>query len=223
MITLKEGRPLTACVVIAAFAASASWNLYGAANMFYGLFATVIFVVMIASAELLAGLVLRHIVEDFNNNNELKGILGSMIFMLCIFGCVTAGHRAFDVQAIQQRETNTFNEAKADRHTAQSVILFAKAKAASATGDRDTEVAQTRLANTELENAHKLKLEIERKKPMSEFTMWSIILLFEMIKLGGRWALAVQSKPRWNWRRRQIQALKDKQALREAREKYKVA
>lgn len=215
-----EGRPLTAFVVSCGFIASAAWNLYGAAFMFYGLFATILFMVMVATAEALAGLTLRHIVEDWNNNNEMKAALGAVIYGFCIFGCITAGHRAFDVQAIQQRETNAFNIEKAERHEEQAKVHFAKAKAASAKDDRDTEVSQTRLANQELEKAHQIKLEVERKQPMSTYTMWSIIVLFELVKTGGRWAMATQSKPRWNWKRRQIQNLKDKQALAEAKQKY---
>lgn len=220
MFKLPDGRPVTAAVVTVAFAASAAWNLFGAAFMFYGLFATVLFMVMVGAAEALAGLTLRHIVEDWTNNNEIKALLGAVIYGFCIFGCVTAGHRAFEVQAIQQAETNAFKEQKAARHEAQAKIHFAKADAASRADDRDKEVAETRLANTELQNAHEIRLEVKQRQPMKPWTMWSIIILFELVKTGGRWAMATASKPRWNWKRRQIQALKDRHALNEAKQKY---
>lgn len=217
---LPLGRPMTATVVLLAWIASAGWNLYGAAHMFYGAFATVLFIIMVFCAEALAGLTLRHIVEDWTNNNEMKALLGAVIYGFCIYGCVTAGHRAFDVQAIQQRETNAFKLALAQRHEDQAKIHFAKAQTASAANDRDSEVSQTRLANSELTKAHEIKLEVERKKPLSIYQTWAIIVLFELIKTGGRWALAVESKPRWPWRRRQIQNMKDQQALKLAKAKY---
>lgn len=215
-----EGRPITAGIVTLAFAASALWNLHGAAYMFYGLVATILFVVMIAAAEALAGLTLRHIVEDWTNNNEFKAMLGAVIYGFCIFGCVTAGHRAFEVQAIQQVETNAFKEKTAQGHADLAALHESMAAAALRSGDKDKEFSSRRIAREERQKAHDIRLEIKQRQPMSDWTMWALIILFELVKTGGRWALAVQSKPRWNWRRRHIQALKDKHALKTAKQKY---
>lgn len=218
-----DGRPVTFAVILVGAVMSAAMNLYGAWHLFPGLLASVICLGAIAACEGTAILTLRHIVRDFSNNHEFKALFGTVIFAFCIYGCVNAGHRAIDVQMIELRETNAFKSEQAQRHKDRADAHLAAASLAVLEGDRTTESQEEARARLELDKALALGIEVEKSQPLSAAGIWMWIILLELLKTGGRWALATPSRPQWDRKRRHIQWLKDRKTFEEKKAEFKTA
>lgn len=208
-----EGRPLTAALVIGAGAASAAFNVWGAFQIYSGHPAW-IFAFCIMCMEGIAIVALTHIITDWDNNNYFKAGVGSVLFAGIVLACAMSGKEAFNNLNIDVRETNASELARAarlqviaDEHFAAVKVLQGDAKAReSGYGER----LQTKV--------DKIKRDVEKKRPPAAWVVFLFLAIFELVKSAGRFALAVESKQKWNWRQRRTQKLKDKVKLATAKQ-----
>lgn len=215
-----SGRRMTAAAIIVAIVGSASLNIYGAAMIFPSLITAAIFAVVIGANEVIAALSLRHIVTDLENRRTGKAALASIMLALAITGCVISGHKAF---------STLFLEADA-KHEALSI----RAEAAQKEADKyqaifladDTDMNRSRWERRQ-EAADAAKLEEMKAKPPSEAVIYVLLALFELVKIGGLYAIATPSTmgltARQKEARRRLEKIKDAKAQAEFERKLAAA
>ena len=205
-----EGRKVTAIAIIVAAFGSATLNVYGASQMFPALLTSIVFGTVIASGEVIAALSLRHIVADYENNRFWKARLSSVILALAITGCVLSGHKAFSTLFLEADANHTALQARAD--AAQEVADEYKAVFVA----DDSEINLARYESRQ-KTADQKALEALKSAPPPEGIIYILLALFELVKIGGLYALATPStkgltKPQRRAQKRQ-QKLRDKKAI----------
>ena len=192
------GRPATFGAIIVTGTASAALNCFGAFSLFNGV-AAWIFLAAVFGMQLLALLCLRHIVQDWQNNHRLKAALAMLIFIPLVIGCAASGKRAFDMLAIDLRETNKIEMAKADRIQERADAHF---MAAQATTERSIQTQEIARGEKEQAAADALRLKVEKKQPPPAWLVICLLFLFELVKTGGRFAIATETQKTWSPARR---------------------
>lgn len=215
-----SGRRTVAAAIFIAIAGSACLNVYGAAMIFPSLITASIFAVVIGANEVIAALTLRHIVTDTENNRTGKAALASLMLALAITGCVISGHKAF---------STLFLEADA-KHEALSI----RADAAQKEADKyqeifladDTDTNRARWERRQ-EAADAAKLEEMKAKPPAEAVIYVLLALFELVKIGGLYAIATPSTKgltaRQRKAKRRLEKIKEAQAAVEFERKLAAA
>lgn len=215
-----SGRRITAAAIIVAILGSASLNVYGAAMIFPSLITAAIFAIVIGANEVIAALTLRHIVRDLENRRPGKAALAGAMLTLAITGCVISGHKAF---------STLFLEADA-KHIALSI----RADAAQKEADKyqvifladDTDMNRSRW-NTRQERADEARLLEMKSKPPSEVIIYVLLALFEMVKIGGLYAIATPSTMGMTTRqkrsKRNLEQIRDAKAQAEFEKKLAAA
>lgn len=177
------GRRVTAAAVFTASAGSAGLNIWGATQIFPNFYTALAFATVVFAGEVIAFLALRHIMTDRANNHFWKSRLGALILALAIAGCVISGHRAFHTLGLEA--------------TANHEALVIRADAAQKEADKylatfladDTDMNRARWS-TRQDNADKAKLAVLKAEPLPPSLTYVFLALFEVIKIGGLWALA---------------------------------
>jgi hypothetical protein len=196
-----EGRRTTACAIIVACAGSAALNIWGASQIFPSLVTSLIFAGVIGANEVIAALALRSIVKDYENNRYWKARLASIMLVLAVAGCVISGHRAFHtlfLEAEANHEAITVRaEAAQAEANAQHLIVLA-ATDAKQNGERMRwEAFQNR--------ADDLKLQQLKAEPPHWAIVGVLLALFELVKIGGLYALATPTTRGLTKRQRRAQ------------------
>jgi len=210
--SLWEGRPVTAALVMGAGVGSAAFNVYGAHGIYAGI-AGLIFGSVVLCMEGLAIVSLRHILTDWDNNNFVKAVLGSIAFAGIVSLCMYSGYRAFDTMNIEATETNAFDLEKAGRVEAAADQYFAAAAIASGAA-RETQLFY---AEKKLKDANDIRIEVKKKTPPPFAAIMLFLSTLEIVKMVGRFALATPSRQKWSWTRRKTEKAKDRAKLAEAR------
>jgi hypothetical protein len=215
-----SGRRVVAAAIIVAIVGSACLNIYGAAMIFPSLITASIFAVVIGANEVIAALTLRHIIADRENNRTGKAALASLMLALAITGCVISGHKAF---------STLFLEANAKHESLQI-----RAKAAQAIADEyqiiltadDSDMNRSRWERRQ-ETADAAKLLEMKSKPPSEAIIYILLALFELVKIGGLYAIATPSSKgltaRQQRAKKRLEKIKDAQAEAEFERKLAAA
>lgn len=207
-LSLMEGRPVTAVLVFGAGIGSAAFNVYGAHAIYAGI-AGLIFGGVVLCMEGLAIVSLRHILEDWDNNNYVKAGLGAIAFAGIVSLCMYSGYRAFNGMNIEATETNNFEKAKADRIEAAGNAFFAEAS--TLTGQaKDTQLFY---GEKKLKEANDIRIEVQKKQPPAFAAVMLFLATLELVKMIGRFALATPSQKKWSWTRRQIEKAKERERL----------
>lgn len=180
------GRRVVALAIIVAIIGSAALNIYGAAMIFPSLITAVIFATVIGANEVIAALTLRHIVADRENNRPAKAALASLMLALAISGCVLSGHKAF---------STLFLEADA-KHKSLSIRAEAAQKEAdkylAAHIDQETDRSRAQWEQRQAW-ADEARLAEMKSKPPAKAIIYVLLTLFELVKIGGLYAIATPS------------------------------
>jgi hypothetical protein len=215
-----SGRRVTATAIIVAILGSACLNIYGATMIFPAWQTAAIFAIVIGANEVIAALTLRHIIRDIENRRPGKAALAGIMLALAITGCVISGHKAF---------STLFLEADA-KHVALSI----RADAAQKEADKyqvifladDTDMNRSRW-NTRQESADAARLLEMKSKPPSEVIIYVLLALFELVKIGGLYAIATPSTmgltARQKEARRRLEQIKDAKSQAEFEKKLAAA
>jgi hypothetical protein len=214
------GRRITAAAIIVAILGSACLNIYGAAMIFPAWQTAAIFAIVIGANEVIAALTLRHIVRDMENRRPGKAALASIMLTLAITGCVISGHKAF---------STLFLEADA-KHAALSI----RADAAQKEADKyqaiflqdDTDMNRARW-NARQDSADAARLAEMKSAPPPEAIIYVLLALFELVKIGGLYAIATPSTlgmtKRQKEAKRRLEKIKDAKAQAEFEKKLAAA
>lgn len=178
-----EGRRVTAVAIFFAAAGSAALNIWGATQIFPGLVTGAIFAIVVTAGEVIAFLALRSIMADRANNHFWKARLGALILCLAIAGCVISGHRAFHTLSL---EASANHESLVIR--AEAAQKEADAKLAILLED-DRDVNRNIWINRQ-NRADEALLAVKKSQPLPTSLIYVFLALFEIIKIGGLWALA---------------------------------
>jgi hypothetical protein len=192
------GRPATFAFILITGIASACLNCFGAFSLFNGV-AAWIFLAAIFGMEGLALLALKHIVQDWQNHHRIKAALATLIFIPLVIGCAASGKRAFDMLAIDLRETNKIEMAKAERIQARADEHFAAAAKAT---ERSTQLQEISRGELEQAKADAIRLQVEKKAAPPAWLVICLLCLFELVKTGGRYAIATETAKTWSPARR---------------------
>tara|TARA_R100000365_G_C2746508_1_gene75819 strand:- start:1867 stop:2529 length:663 start_codon:yes stop_codon:yes gene_type:complete len=203
---------VTAALVFGAGAGSAAFNVHGAHGIYAG-GAGLIFGFVVLCMEGLAITSLRHILTDFDNNNYIKSVLGSVAFSGIVMLCMYSGYRAFDAMSIDAQETNAFNLAKADR-TASAAREYLELAEKSSGSNKETQLFY---AEKKLKEENDIRIEVKKKVPPPFWAVLLILITLELVKMVGRFALATPSTKKWSLTRRRIESANAKAKLLEAK------
>jgi len=181
-----EGRRVTACAIFVAAFGSAALNVWGATQIFPDWKVGMIFAAVVSAGEVIAFLALRSIMKDRENNCFWKSRLGALILALAIAGCIISGHRAFHTLSLEA--------------SANHGALVIRAEAAQKEADKylatllsdDTGVIRARWESRQ-DRADAAKLRVMKSEPLPASITYVFLALFEIIKIGGLWALATPS------------------------------
>ena len=210
-----EGRRTTASAIFVACAGSAALNIWGASQIFPSLVTSLIFAAVIGANEVIAALALRSIVKDFSNNRSGKASLASLMLALAVTGCVISGHRAFHTLFLEAEANYDAISVRADaaqaEADAQHLIVLA-ATDSKQNGERmKWESYQSR--------ADELKLKKLKAEPPHWAIVGVLLALFELIKIGGLYALATPTTR--GLTKRQREAQKRLEQIRDAKAQAK--
>ena len=181
-----QGRRLTAVAIFFAAAGSAALNIWGATQIFPGAVTAAIFATVVTAGEVVAFLALRSIMQDRENNRFWKARLGALILALAIAGCVISGHRAFHTLSLEASASHG------------SLVIRAEAAQKEADAKLAILLADDRDVNRQVwedrqDRADKAKLAVLKSEPLPATIVYVFLALFEIIKIGGLWALATPS------------------------------
>ena len=185
-----EGRELTAAAIAVAALGSASLNVWGAFQIFPNVFTGTIFAIVISACEVIAALSLRHIMTDFANHRPWKARLGSLIFVMAVAGCVFSGKQAFHVLFLEANANHKALETRAQARQSEADAFHAQMLAGELSVTDS--VAQARWERRQ-EQADVANLKKLKATPPHQFIVFILLALFEMVKIGGLYALATPS------------------------------
>jgi succinate dehydrogenase hydrophobic anchor subunit len=177
------GRRVTATAIFFAAFGSAALNIWGATQIFPNPWTAAAFATVVTAGEVIAFLALRHIMADRANNHFWKSRLGALILALSIAACVISGHRAFHTLSL---------EAEANHGS-----LVIRAEAAQREADKYLEIllqddkdVNRKMWERRQDNADAAKLAVLKAEPLPAGLVYVFLALFEVVKIGGLWALA---------------------------------
>ena len=185
-----EGRRVTACAIFVAALGSASLNVWGATQIFPQWQTATIFATVVSAGEAIAFLGLRSIMADHENHRYWKARLGALILILAIVGCVISGHRAFHTLSLEAQAKHDAISVRAER--AQEAADAYHASRIAGTLEISDSVANARW-ETKQAVADRLKVDQLKSKPIAPALVYVFLALFEIVKIGGLWALATPS------------------------------
>lgn len=207
-----DGRWLTSCFVTGLGVFSLSINVWGASLIYSGL-AGLLVAGCVLWLEGLAIVSLTHIITDYTNNNFLKSGLGAVAFVGIVVICAMSGKQAFHNLTLDRVMQNEAALARVERQQVIANDYFAAAK--NLTGDaKSRENGFGERMQTKVDN---LKREVSKKQPWPEWVVVLMLVVFELVKSTGRYALAVESSRKWTLKRRRTEAIKEKTALAKAK------
>ncbi len=214
-----SGRRMTACAIIVAAFGSASLNIWGASQIFPNAITATIFGVVIGACEVIAALSLRHIVADFENNRYWKARLASVMLVLAVCGCVISGDRAFHTLFLEAEHNHKTLQVRAVAAQKQAdkmldAVLAANDDHARGGAQQKWEAYQSR--------ADEAQLRVLKAKPPHVAIIYVLLTLFEMVKIGGLYALATATTKGWTHAQRK--AHKRQQEIKQAKDlaKFKI-
>jgi hypothetical protein len=220
--TLQDfsGRRVVAGAIIVAIAGSAVLNVYGAAMIFPSLITAVIFAAVIGANELIAALTLRHIVKDVENRRTGKAALASIMLVLAISGCIISGHKAFSTLFLEADAKHQSNVIRAEAAQAEAD----KYHAAHLAQETDTSRKTWETRQTWADEAKMVEMKSE---PPPKAIIYVLLTLFELVKIGGLYAIATPSTlgltKRQKEARRRLEKIKDAKAQAEYEKKLAAA
>lgn len=204
-----KGREVSATAIMVAFIGSAALNTWGASMMFPNLITSTIFGTVIGCGEVIAALSLRHIVADFENHRYWKGRLGALIMSLAVAGCVISGHKAMSTLYLEADANHKSLETRT-KVFQDNADKFSKIYIEN---DSDVNFAQWQRRQKLADEA---KLKELKAAPPPKPIIYVLLSLFELVKIGGLYAIATPSTRGLSWMQRkayQRQAkIRDKQA-----------
>ncbi len=162
---------------------SAVFNVWGAYQITTDPVFAVVFAAIVTACEGIAFLSLRHIVRDWENRRYEKAKVASLALCLAIAGCFISGKRSFHMISVQA-------EAEYARLSQEHSTLEKVAKDAEAAYLAERTAWNATTWKNSLRSSTDKKVEMERAKPMSVAVMWLFLALFEVLKIGGLWAIA---------------------------------
>lgn len=183
-----EGRELTAVAIIVAALGSATLNVWGAFQIFPNPLTGGIFAVVISACEVIAAVSLRHIVADYQNNRFWKARLGALLFVMAVGGCVFSGKQAFHVLFLEANANHTALEVRSTARQAEADAYHAQ----MLLSDAALTVTRPKWARLQ-EQADAANLATLKSKPPHQAIVYLLLSLFEMVKIGGLFALATPS------------------------------
>jgi hypothetical protein len=215
-----SGRRITAAAIIVAIVGSACLNIYGAAMIFPAWQTAAIFAIVIGANEVIAALSLRHIVRDFENRRPGKAALASIMLALAITGCVISGHKAFHTLFLEADAKHASNAIRADAAQRE-----ADAQHADFLRER-TDVNRARWQRLQAQ-ADEARLVQMKSEPPPKAIIYVLLVLFELVKIGGLYAIATPSTlgltGRQKQARRRLEKIKDARAQAEFEKKLAAA
>jgi len=213
------GRQLTAIAIGVAALGSASLNVYGASQIFPNPVTAWIFGIVIAACEVIAALTLRHIMADAANRRYRKAAMASVMLVFAIAGCVISGKQAFHVLFLEANANHGALTIRSDRLQEQADAYHERILAGELT-DITQDMAKARLERmqAQADEAHLAKL---KSKPPHISVVFVLLALFEMVKIGGLWAIATPTTKGQTWRQQRAQRRRDKLADAEAEAKFR--
>ena len=203
-----EGRRLTAVAIFFAALGSAGLNIWGATQIFPNPWTAAAFAMVVTSGEVIAFLALRSIMADRANNHFWKSRLAALILCLAVAGCVISGHRAFHTLSL---------EAEANHGS-----LVIRAEAAQKEADKyftilllDDEDINRSMWERRQGVADAARLAVKKASPLPAGLVYVFLALFEVVKIGGLWALATPTT--MGLTKAQLRAQRRQQKLRDAK------
>lgn len=212
--TEPQGRPLTFSAVLLAGTCSAAFNIWGAFNIWPEGPSRWVFAGAVTGMEIIAISSLRHIVTDWTNNHRFKPTVAAILFSLAVVGCALSGHKAFHALRIEAAEAQKVQLAQAGRIQAVADDYFAQA--AVETDDENARRLR-RFGETEQRKADAINIEVKKRPVPGVWFTTLLLILFEGVKMAGRFAIATPSALTWSPKRRRIEKLKADKAEAELR------
>ena len=195
-----SGRPITALAIGVAAFGSAALNIWGATHIFPNLFTAVIIGSVVGACEVIAALSLRHIMPDYSNNHYWKARIASVILVFAIAGCVISGKQAFHVLFLEANHAHTSLEKRADARQEEADVY--KTRWFAGELDVSDDIARGRWERQQ-DTADAAILAQKKAKPPHEAIVFVLLALFEMVKIGGLWAIATEpNKAGMTWAQR---------------------
>lgn len=215
-----SGRRITAVAIIVAILGSACLNIYGAAMIFPAWQTAMIFAIVIGANEVIAALTLRHIVRDMENRRPGKAALASIMLALAITGCVLSGHKAFSTLFLEAEAKHKSNVIRTDaaQKEADKYLQMHLAKETD-TSRKSWEMRQGW--------ADEAKLVEMKSEPPPKAIIYILLALFELVKIGGLYAIATPSTlgmtKRQKEAKKRLEKIKDAKAQAEFEKKLAAA
>lgn len=215
-----EGRRTVAMAIIVAIIGSAVLNIFGAAMIFPAWQTAAVFAAVIGANEVIAALTLRHIVKDLENRRPGKAALASIMLTLAITGCIISGHKAF---------STLFLEADAKHQSLKIRTVAAQAEADKYLALHLAQETETSRKSWEMRQgfADEAKLAEMKSAPPPKAIIYVLLTLFELVKIGGLYAIATPSTlgmtKRQKEAKRRLEKIKDAKAEAEFERKLAAA
>ena len=188
-----DDRSGTNLFLFGAGAASIAFNVWAAYEIYSGLSA-VVFAFGLFCVEVAAWLCFRHVVRDVDNGHRWKPGVAAFLFALMVIACFFMGWRAFEGKNIEIAQANIARDRDATAYEARAKIHAEAVAAANAAGDRSTETTEEARRKTEQSKADALRLDIEKNAEVPPFFAVVILLVFEGVKMFGRWSIATPTR-----------------------------
>lgn len=198
VIVDAETRPVTVIFWLIAAGASIGLNVWGASMLYDEQPARSFFVVLALGIEGLAFMVTKGIIDDWNNNHQLKAGIGAAGLAAIAIICVTFGHNALDRLSIDVREKNNTERARAERVQSRADEYFAKAKAFQDAGEDIDANAAMQKGEYQQAIADRINTEVEKRKELPVALRLLILAIAEFVKIGGRYVFATRTKKVWS-------------------------
>lgn len=214
------GRRVTATAIIVAIMGSACLNIYGAAMIFPAWQTAAIFAIVIGANEVIAALTLRHIVRDLENRRPGKAALASIMLALAITGCVISGHKAFSTLFLEADAKHASNAIRTEAAQKEADKYLAAHLAIETESSRKSWEMRQGWAD-------EAKLVEMKSAPPPEAIIYVLLALFELVKIGGLYAIATPSTlgmtNRQKEAKRRLEKIKDAKAQAEFEKKLAAA
>lgn len=214
------GRRITAAAIIVAIVGSACLNIYGAAMIFPAWQTAAIFAIVIGANEVIAALTLRHIVRDLENRRPGKAALASIMLTLAITGCVISGHKAFSTLFLEADAKHASNVIRTDAAQKEADKYLALHLA----NETDTSRKSWEMRQGWADEA---KLVEMKSEPPPKAIIYVLLALFELVKIGGLYAIATPSTlgmtDRQKKAKKRLEKIKDAKAQAEFEKKLAAA
>lgn len=198
VIVDAETKPVTAFFQIVTAGASIALNVWGASMLYDEMPAQAFFVILAFGIEGLAFMVTKGIIDDWNNNHNLKAGAGAVMLLAIAVICVTFGHNAFERLSMGVSQKNANEQARAERVQKRADEYFASAAAFQKAGqDIDANSAMNK-GEVQQAIADNIRTEIKKRTELPVWVRLLILSIAEGVKIFGRYVFATRTKRVWS-------------------------